>query len=731
MNRIVSTLVSILVATTAVAVVDLPRASAQMPADALGKPRMVGELPPGTVTVRVIAGSMSSPVVGADVTMLVNDQPRTARTDAAGRATFAGLPVGAMVQAKIIDENKKEVASDPFAVPAQGGARMMMSTKPLEGGGAMMAGPAAGMPEGRAVSGQPQPDRMTSPGTYTVRVTYNSIGLKDGVIHDPNPPVDHPVALAAYAADDSIKVLTAKTNKEGVAVFDGLDTTGGTSYFALTTLPRNNATDRLIAVTTVFDSQAGQKVVLSGEKREATLPPVDDYGKLIPRDGQTLPAGKVRITLDGVPEPGARIELYDAATMKTLATAPAKRGPADPTQVRGSANFNPVATLPAQTLDVEIRGGMGTALDALTGIEIKLVSAATDQPIEGVGATTGMDGKAQLKLPAPLSEGVKAVFTINGKQMVSSGMDLTDTGGKLEVTAQWPATGKLEAVFDVAPQPGQVLFAQTISSQQMFRSLPFQTAPEAGMHANIYVYPRTLFTFDTHSFVEDQLLAIQGTFEITNYAWAPYKPQGDSLLIKLPKGHKGSIVAPQDQADVSVAQGEGFRVMRPIPPGGRKFRMGYSMPIEDGEVDWSFELPMGSWASEMKIRQTPGMTVKLPADIKGETQMAGTGEPWFVITNMTIDRGKTLTINISGFPSEAAWKKWLPRIMGVLVLLTIMGGVGFALFRTGPTPAAETTARRTKLLDELVELEKRGVTSSKDRHRREQLVDELERLWGS
>jgi len=44
---------------------------------------------------------------------------------------------------------------------------------------------------------------------------------------------------------------------------------------------------------------------------------------------------------------------------------------------------------------------------------------------------------------------------------------------------------------------------------------------------------------------------------------------------------------------------------------------------------------------------------------------------------------------------------------------------------------ADREVRRAKLLDELVDLERRGVSNSKERHRKEQLIDELERLWGA
>jgi hypothetical protein len=59
------------------------------------------------------------------------------------------------------------------------------------------------------------------------------------------------------------------------------------------------------------------------------------------------------------------------------------------------------------------------------------------------------------------------------------------------------------------------------------------------------------------------------------------------------------------------------------------------------------------------------------------------------------------------------------------VLLVIVGGIAFALARKrGPTDD-EREARRQKLLDELVELQRSG----KNPKRREQIMAELESLW--
>lgn len=713
------------------------------PAAAIGHPLPAGDLPPGTVTVRIVAGSPAAPVAGSDAVLIVGGQPRTARTDASGRATFAGLPPGTPVQAKILDADGKEILSDEFAVPAQGGVRVMMSTKPFTGTAGMpgaipAAGPGAGGPAGagampppRQMSGQPQEDRATVPGTFSVRVTYNELTLKDGAIVDPNPPARHPVFVVAYSADDKVKVLTAQTQPDGVAVFEGLDQSGGTAYYAVTALPRGAVSDRLVAVGAIPDAQAGMRVVLSGEKRDSTAPPIDDHGKLIPRDGRAVAPNRVRVTLDGVPQAGLEITLRDASSGAVIATLPAGPGVPDPAQVRGSANFNP-ASSPAGTLVVDVRGGMGTDANPLPGVAIQLLGASDDQPIAGGVGTTGPDGTVTLAVPADKASAVKAVMTVNGKQLASAGMDVSKAGGKLDITAQWPAQGRPEASFELPYAPGQVLYAETAVKGVVFRSLPVLTVPDAGSLTTIYVYPRTLFAFDTHSFVEDQLLAFQGSIEVSNYAWAPFRAGPDGLVIKLPRGYKGAIVAPQDQADVSVAQGEGFRLMRPIPPGGRKFRMGYSMPIEDGQVSWLFDLPYGTWRSAMKIRQVPGMKVLLPQGVTGQTMESSTGEPWFVVDNITLDPGARLAMTISGFPAEAAWRYWAPRLTGLLVLVIMLGGIGYAFARTRPqgAGAGTTAARREALLEELVELDRRASTSGKDRQRREQLVSELERLWG-
>ena len=94
------------------------------------RPLMVGDLPVGTVTVRVARGSLSNAAVGVEVVATVTApggtaRARTEQTKSDGRATFSDLPVGAEFHAEaVVDDQHLKTAS--FAIPAEGGARLML-----------------------------------------------------------------------------------------------------------------------------------------------------------------------------------------------------------------------------------------------------------------------------------------------------------------------------------------------------------------------------------------------------------------------------------------------------------------------------------------------------------------------------------------------------------------------------------------------------------------------------
>jgi cytochrome c biogenesis protein CcmG/thiol:disulfide interchange protein DsbE len=272
-------------------------ASAQ-PAGALGKPLPSADLPVGTISVRVIDGAISAPLAGITVWLKVDGAPRTAQTDAAGRAVFAGVRVGAEVTAAI--SSPASVFSDAFVVPDHGGTRILMSTKPLSAG-----------PSPRTFSGQARPLEGSAMGSLEVRLTYDDLG-------DPHPPAKVPVTLVGYHAAATVTVATASTDARGVAHFTGLDHTGSVAYFALATLSRNGAVDRLHSQPIVFDDTVGGEVTLAADRRTSKAPPIDELAA--EAKAPPVARGKVLVSIEGVGEPGTAIAIIDAATGKSVAS---------------------------------------------------------------------------------------------------------------------------------------------------------------------------------------------------------------------------------------------------------------------------------------------------------------------------------------------------------------------------------------------------------------------------
>ena len=726
MNRFV-----LLTALACAALAPASQSDAQPPAMAIGKALPESSMPAGTITVRVIAGTPAAAVVDAEVTLTVNGAARTAKSDGSGRATFASLPVGATVQATILDEAKQTQTSEAFAVPPSGGMRLMLSTKPYTGAPASHGAPAAaaaerGAPEARAMSGTPRPDQKMSPGSYQVRLTYNSMVVAGGKPSDPEPPIGETVTLVGYHSDSTVDVRTLPVDAKGLATFEQLDVSGHSTYFALARLPRAGGADRLHAVPVQPDTQVGAKVILSGDKRTATTPPIDDV--MTPQSIAT-PAGKVRVTIEGVPIE-APISLVDATTKTVLGQVKAAKGPPDPRRVQGAAPFEAAADLPPGALAVRIHGGPGTVDTALPDVPIRVIPDDQDSA-EGVSSKTGPDGTVQMQVPTDRK--LKAVFNINGKDLVSQPFEVAKSGGRLDVVARWESEGVPQALFDVPYQPGLVLYAEIRAEMpgardttpQLFRSRPIQLVEGTGVHLPLTVYPRVLLNFSQTAGVEDEMLGVRGTYTLENVSWAPYSAGPDGLVIPLPKGFRGGKIADEHQSIASIAPGEGVRLLRPLPPGRTQFRVGYTLYSKGGELEWRLDIPYDMFQSGMEIRLHEGMEVKPEGRTRGRLGSLRDGSQWYVLDDISIRAGQSMVMKISGMPSPPEWRVWLPRVVGIAAVMLMIGGVLFALLRTPVRAGPATDKRRSALLDELVELERTG----KDPARREQMLAELERVW--
>lgn len=111
---------ALLIASVASGQVNMPDPSA-----IAGVPLPAPELPNATVSVRVVRERMGNNVAKQEVTLTVGSTPRQATTDEQGRAQFAGIAPGTIVQATTTVEGEV-LTSQQFSVPATGGVRVAL-----------------------------------------------------------------------------------------------------------------------------------------------------------------------------------------------------------------------------------------------------------------------------------------------------------------------------------------------------------------------------------------------------------------------------------------------------------------------------------------------------------------------------------------------------------------------------------------------------------------------------
>lgn len=108
-----------------------------------GIPLQTGDVPDGTVIVRVVRGDLSNAVTSHLVELSVSGEVRTATTDESGRAEFTGLRAGTSLKAWVVLDGSR-IESQQFVVPASGGVRLLLvSGSGAEAGSQRESGSAA------------------------------------------------------------------------------------------------------------------------------------------------------------------------------------------------------------------------------------------------------------------------------------------------------------------------------------------------------------------------------------------------------------------------------------------------------------------------------------------------------------------------------------------------------------------------------------------------------------
>ncbi len=152
---------------------------------ASGIPRPVDDLPAGTISIRVIRGDLSNPIVNHPVELRVGDDARTQNTDAEGRAEFIVATTGTVRASTVVDGERLE--SQPFPAPGAGAVRMLLVATDKEAA-ARAAEEARNAVTAPVVLGK-ESELVLQPGDESVTVYYllEIVNPAQTVVNPPQP----------------------------------------------------------------------------------------------------------------------------------------------------------------------------------------------------------------------------------------------------------------------------------------------------------------------------------------------------------------------------------------------------------------------------------------------------------------------------------------------------------------------------------------------------------------
>jgi hypothetical protein len=677
-------------------------ALAQMSAEALGKPLQVSDLARGTVTVRVIQGALDKPAVGVDVELVASqgDATRSARTDVQGRATFVALEPGTSFVARVAT-GEGETRSDPFTIPDQGGLRLMLSPVPFQGAAAAAPGAAGQMPSPRGRSGVPIAGQMQA-GALSVALVRDAMD---------KPVAGALVKLVGYDANGGITYITQQADDGGRVVFEKLR--NDVAYYAMALVEDNGAYNRLRSVAVVLRPDEGSRLLLS---TDGSGTPVDDLGRLVePQPKRPAAPGEVVVRLRGGIEAAREVELLEVGATDVVAKAPVTEPRAEAGAIDGGfGEAIPGPDQPVGTLAVVAARTIVGQPAPLPNVPLEVQPVAKDgeEPAAPITASSGAQGLAAIEnLVAGQEYLLSAV--VEGQRFESKPFVMPAEGGlKMGLIVEWEMAAPREARFSGVPVAlDKAYVAQLRDSGKIYRSAPFQLAPDRGAVVGIFVFPKLLLSFHLGAFIDNEYMGFQGQLTLQNSSYEPYDPGPGGLVLPMAKGFVGAQVGEDDQEQVKVHE-RGFVRRGVLPPGGTTFTAGFSLPVNDGKVDFDMPLPYGAYDSNLNIMYTPGMQVQAPTR-QPPSLRERNGRRFYQIGNITILPERRMVMSISGLPHHPVWHTWARYSFGIVGL----GLLGWAMF-TVLSPArrrqaaaearvrAELEDRREALLAELVTLER-------------------------
>jgi len=172
-------------------------AAAQMP-DARqmsGIPMPSGDVPPGSVSVRLVRGDLSNNIVGHAVELHIGASVQTMKTDDNGRAIFSGVAPGVETHAVAVVDGER-LESQPFTLPPTAGVRLVL----VAGAGAAPPGARTGGASTEALAPPPAgvaPGEVVFGGDSRIQIEFEDDTIEVFYLFDLVNPASSPVNPAS------------------------------------------------------------------------------------------------------------------------------------------------------------------------------------------------------------------------------------------------------------------------------------------------------------------------------------------------------------------------------------------------------------------------------------------------------------------------------------------------------------------------------------------------------
>jgi hypothetical protein len=360
---------------------------------------------------------------------------------------------------------------------------------------------------------------------------------------------------------------------------------------------------------------------------------------------------------------------------------------------------------------------------------------------------------AGVPLPAPeLADGSVSVRLMR-EQIGNNiaGHPVTLTGAGITKTAQTDAQGR--ALFtDFAP--GTAVKAQAVVDGETLQSQEFTVPNRAGIRvalisglkaaadreraaaeAGAKEPPRPgIVTFGGESRIiaefQDDNLQVFYILDVVNGARTPIDI-GGPLIIELPREAVSATIM-EGSSRLASVNGRFVTVRGPFPPGTTPVQIGYTMPTYSDTVTIEQRWPAALEQIFVAVEKVGALKIA-SAQLPEQQEAAASGQTFVMGRGSRLNAGQPLTLTLSGLPHRST----ALRNGGVAVAALVLGLGAWAAFTGAPVRRAQTAhldARREKLFNELVELERQHKTGRVDESRyaakRSTLMTQLERVLG-